>query len=142
MPLADLYRRLKDHRNLKDMKKTALTTTEVQRPGFLDFQRVDIVVTIRALFFKTKIAWTEEWGYTLLEGTPEAPRRILATSQKVAGTSHLKHQCASYLLQAIDETSADLAMYDEVLADRRDAEDTRNMQAGILESLRSAAPAR
>ena len=32
------------------------------------------------------------------------------------------------------------AMYDEVVADRRDAEDTRNMQAGILVNLRREQP--
>ena len=140
MPLGELYAKLKDHRNHKDMRRTAITTTDVERPGYLDFQRVDIVVSIRALFFKAKIAWTEEWGFALLEGTAEAPRRILASYQKVAGTGHLRHQCGSYVLQAGDDGTSDLSMYDEVIADRRDAEDTRNMQAGILRSLRGRSP--
>jgi hypothetical protein len=136
MPITELYARLLDHRNHKDMKKTVLSTSEMERPGYLDFQRVDVVVTLRALFLKKKIAWAEEWGFTLVEGTREAPHRIVASYQKVEGTRYLKHQCGSYVLQALDEATADLSMYDEVIADRRDAEDTRNMQAGILENLR------
>jgi hypothetical protein len=140
MPITELYARLRDHRNHKDMKKTVLTTSEMERPGYLDFQRVDVVVTLRALFFRKKIAWAEEWGFALVEGTREAPLRIVASYQKVDGTRYLKHQCGSYVLQALDEATADLSMYDEVIADRRDAEDTRDMQAGILENLRGPQP--
>ena len=140
MPITELYARLLDHRNHKDMKKTVLSTSEVERPGYLDFQRVDVVVTLRALFFKKKIAWAEEWGFTLVEGTREAPLRIVASYQKVDGTRYLKHQCGSYVLQALDEATSDLSMYDEVIADRRNAEDTRKMQAGILENIRGEEP--
>ena len=48
MPIAAAYAKLLDHRNHKDMKKTALATTDMQRPGYLHFQRVDVVVTVRA----------------------------------------------------------------------------------------------
>jgi hypothetical protein len=141
MPISVLYERLLDHRNHKDMKKTVVKTTEVPRPGYLQFQRVEILVTVRKLLFKAKLKWTEEWGFSLVEGTREAPLRIVASYQKTdGGTKHLKHQCGSYTLQAIDSASSDLAMYDEVLADRRDAEDTRKMQAGILRSIRRHQP--
>jgi hypothetical protein len=140
MPITELYARLRDHRNHKDMKKTVLSTSEMERPGYLDFQRVDVVVTLGALFIKKKVRWAEEWGYVLVEGTREAPRRIVASYQKVEGTRYLKHQCGSYVLEALDEATADLSMYDEVVAARRDAEDTRNMQAGILGNIRSQEP--
>lgn len=136
MPIAALYAKLLDHRNLKDMKKTTLSTTVLERPGYLEFHHVDIVVFLRALFFKMRIAWKEEWGYSLAEGTREAPRKIVVSYQKLGGTRHLKHQCGSYVLQAHDEATADLSLYDEVVADRRSAEDTRNMQAGILRNIR------
>jgi hypothetical protein len=139
MPITELYARLLDHRNHKDMKKTVLSTSAIERPGYLDFQRVDVTVTLRALFFKKRIAWAEEWGFTLVEGTREAPRRIVASYQKVDGTRYLKHQCGSYVLQALDEASSDLSLYDEVIADRRNAEDTRDMQAGILKNIRRQA---
>jgi hypothetical protein len=136
MPIAALYAKLLDHRNHKDMKKTTVVTKVSERPGYLEFHDVDIVVTLRALFFKMKVAWSEQWGFCLADGTREAPRKIVASYQKTGGTKYLKHQCGSYVLQPNDETSSDLSMYDEVIADRRSAEDTRNMQAGILRSLR------
>ena len=136
MPITDLYAKLLDHRNHKDMTKSTLSTRAVERPGYLDFQYVDVVVTLRALFFGVKIPWSEEWGFSLAEGTREAPRRIVASSQMVGGTTHLKHQCGSYVLQAEDDGRSDLSLYDEVIADRRSAKDTRDMQAGILENIR------
>jgi hypothetical protein len=140
MPIAALYAKLLDHSNHKDMKKTTLSTTVRERPGYLEFHNVDIVVTLRALFFKVRIAWSEEWGYSLVEGTREAPRKIVASYQRIGGNRHLKHQCGSYVLQAHDEATTDLSLYDEVVADRRSAEDTRNMQAGILRNIRGQGP--
>ena len=127
MPIRALYAKLLDHRNMKDMKKTTLATTVLERPGYLDFHHVDIVVTLRALFIKVKVAWTEEWGYSLVEGTREAPRRIVVSYQKIRGSRYIKHQCGSYVLQAHDEATTDVSLYDEVVADRRSAEDTRNI---------------
>jgi hypothetical protein len=138
MPIAVLYAKLLDHDNVKDMKKTTLTTKVLERPGYLQFHLVDVVVTIRALFLKVKVAWTEAWGYTLVEGTEADPRKIVISYQKVAGTSHIRRQCGSYVLQARDEAATDLSMYEEVKGDHRSAKDTRDMHAGILENLRTA----
>jgi hypothetical protein len=136
MPIGALYAKLLDHRNMKDMKKTTLSTTVLERPGYLDFHHVDIVVTLRALFIKVKVAWTEEWGYSLVEGTREAPHRIVVSYQKIRGSRYIKHQCGSYVLQARDAGTTDLSLYEELRADRRSAEDTRNMHTGILRNLR------
>lgn len=140
MPIAALYAKLLDHRNVKDMKKTTLSVTALERPGYLDFHHVDVVVTLRALFIKVKVAWTEEWGYSLVEGTREAPRKIVVSYQKIDGTRHIEHQCGSYVLQAQGEATTDLSLYEEIKADRRSAEDTRDMHAGILRNLRGQGP--
>jgi hypothetical protein len=140
VPIAAVYAKLLDHRNMKDMKRTTIATTLLDRPAYLEFHHVDIVLSLRALFLKMKVAWTEEWGYSLVEGTREAPRKIVVSHQKLAGTRHLKHQCGSYVLQALDEATTDLSLYEEVVADRRSAEDTRNMQTGILRNLRGTRP--
>ncbi len=140
MPIAAVYAKLLDHRNVKDMKKTTLSTTVRERAGYLAFHRVDIVVSLRALFFKVKVGWTEEWAYALLEGSPEDPRRIVVSYQKLDGTRYLKHLCGSYVLQAQDEATTDLSLYDEVVASRRSAEDTRDMEAGILRNIRAQEP--
>ena len=135
MPVRSAYAKVLDHRNEKDMKKTTLSTTVLQRPGYLQFDLVDVVVTLRVLLFKVKVAWTEAWGYTLVEGTESDPRKIVVSYQKVAGTDHIRRQCGSYVLEARGETT-DISMYEEVRADRRSARDTRDMHAGILENLR------
>jgi hypothetical protein len=136
MPIAEVYAKLLDHENVKDMSKTTLATAVEERDGYLQFHKVDIVVTVRALFMKIKVAWTEAWGYVLTEGTAEQPLKIVVSYQKIAGTSHIQRECGSYVLEARGGGATDLAMYEEIKADRRSARDTRDMHAGILAGLR------
>src|SRR5690349_5491151 len=75
MPIELAYAALLDHRNVKDMSKTTLATTVVDRPDYLAFHLVDVVVTLRALFLRIRVPWTEAWAYSLVEGTAAAPRR-------------------------------------------------------------------
>lgn len=140
MPIESVYAGLLDHRNVKDMTRTTLSTTVVERPGYMAFHLVDVVVTLRALFLKMNVPWTEAWGYSLVEGTMEAPRRIVVSYQKVAGTNHIQRQCGSYVLQARDDGTTDLSLYEEVKAARRSAKDTRDMHRGILRNLRAPQP--
>ena len=136
MPVEEAYTRLLDHRNVKDMKKTTLTTTVLNRPGYLAFHLVDVVVRLRLLLLKMELPWTEEWAYSLTEGTAGAPRQIVVSYQKVAGTTHIERQCGSYVLEARDDGTTDLSLYEEVKADRRSARDTRDMHRGIIRNLR------
>ena len=137
VPIATAYANLLDHRNFKDMTKTTIVTTVEDRPDYMAFHLVKIVVTVRALFLKMEIPWTEAWAYSLVEGTPEAPRRIVASYQKVAGSDHIKRQCGSYVLQAREDGTTDFSLYEEVKADRRSARDTRDMHQVIVRSLRA-----
>lgn len=141
MPIESAYAALLDHRNVKDMTKTTLTTTVVERPDYLAFHLVDVVVTLRALFLRIKVPWTEAWAYSLVEGTTAAPRRIVANYQKVAGTDHIRRECGSYVLLARDDGKTDLSLYEEIDADRRSARDTRDMHVGIVADLRRAGAA-
>jgi hypothetical protein len=136
VPVESVLARLLDHRNVKDMTKTTLKTTVLDRPGYIAFHLVDVVVTLRALFLKLTVPWTEAWAYALVEGVPQAPRRVVVSYQKIAGSGHIERQCGSYVLQARDDGTTDLSMYEEVKADRRSAEDTRDMHRGILRNLR------
>jgi hypothetical protein len=95
------------------------------------------VVRLRFLFLKMDLPWTEEWAYSLTEGTAQAPRRIVVSYQKVAGTTHIQRECGSYVLQARDGATTDLSMYEEVKADRRSARDTSDMHRGIIRNLRA-----
>ena len=137
IPIGSTYAKMRDHDNQKDMKKTTLATRILARPGYLQFDLVDVVVTLRALFVKMKVAWTEAWGYALAEGTESDPRRIVISYEKVAGTRHIERQCGSYVLESRGQAT-DISMYEEIKADRRSARDTRDMHAGILENLRAS----
>jgi hypothetical protein len=136
MPIGATYARLLDHRNVKDMSRMTLVTRIVERPDYLEFHEVDVAIRLRALFLKLTVQWTEEWAYRLVEGTKEAPRKIVVSYQKVAGSRYLEHQCGSYVLTARG-ASTDLALYEEVKARRRTPEDTRDMHVGILQGFRS-----
>jgi hypothetical protein len=138
-PITTVYPMFLDHRNLKDKTRTTVVTTVLERPGYLAFHNVDVTVRIRALFFKFKLEWTEAWGYSLVEGTRDAPLKILMSYQKIAGTPHIEHQCGSYVLWARDSATTDVSLYEEVKADRRSAEDTRDMHKGTLATVRAGA---
>jgi hypothetical protein len=142
MPIEETYARLLDHRNVKDMTKTTLTTTVLDRPDYIAFHLVDVVVRLRLLLLKMDLPWREEWAYSLTEGTPRAPRRIVVSYQKVAGTTHIKRQCGSYVLEARDGATTDLSLYEEVKAARRSARDTRDMHRGIIRNLRATRTSR
>jgi hypothetical protein len=142
MPVAEAYARLLDHRNVKDMKKTTLSTTVLDRPGYLAFHMVDVVVRLRLLLLKMDLPWTEEWAYSLTEGTEGAPGRIVVSYQKVAGTHHIKRQCGSYVLEARVVGTTDLSLYEEVKASRRSARDQRDMHRGIVRNLRAVRASR
>jgi hypothetical protein len=136
MPIGRVLAKLRDHRNLKDMRKTRLVVHHFQEPSYLDLRHVEVEVVVRALLLKRTIRWTEEWAYRLVEGTQESPALVLANYQKIAGTSHIQHQCGSYSVRPFGPDATDLALYEEVRATRRSAEDTRNMHRGILRNLR------
>jgi len=140
MPIEEAYARLLDHRNVKDMSKTTLKTTVLERPDYLAFHLVEVVVRLRFLLLTRDVPWTEEWAYSLAEGTEAAPRRIVVSYQKVAGTTHIKRECGSYELEARDDGTTDLSMYEEVKADRRSAQDTSEMHRGIVKNLRGPRP--
>lgn len=136
LPIGTVYQRILEHESLKDMRKTTLVRTAEERPGYLAFQFVDVAVRVRAILFKMKVTWREAWGFVVAKGSAEAPERIVASYEKVAGTKHINHQCGSYIMDAKGGSTTELSFYEEIKAARRSAEDTRNMHAGILKNLR------
>jgi hypothetical protein len=136
LPARVLLEKLRDHRNVKDMSRTVLTARRFEHPDYLELCHVDVDVTVKALFVKLHLRWTEEWAYRLLAGSPERPELVVANYQKIAGTNHIRHQCGSYVIRRIDDDRSDLFMYEEIRARRRSSEDTRDMHRGILRNIR------
>jgi len=136
LPARALLEKLRDHRNVKDMSRTVLAARRFEHPDYLELCHVDVDVTVKALFIKLHLRWTEEWAYRLLAGSTERPELVVANYQKIAGTNHIRHQCGSYVIRRIDEDRSDLFMYEEIRARRRSSEDTRDMHRGILRNIR------
>jgi hypothetical protein len=136
LPPEVVVAKVRDHRNIKDMKNTELSTRDIDSADYLDLRHVDVDVTVKAALLKVHVRWTEEWAYRIVEGTPEAPRVMVANYQKVAGTHHIRHQCGSYVVRRLGPNRSDLFMYEEIQATRRSAEDTHKMHQRILTNIR------
>jgi len=136
LPLARVYAKLLDPRNLKDMKRTRLVVRPLPQPGYLEVRELDVEVKARALLVKMTIRWTEQWAFRLIEGTPEQPLHIVANYQKVVGTPYIRHQCGSYVLRARGGEATDVSLYEQIAAKRRSAGDTREMLLGNLRNIR------
>jgi len=140
MPIETVMAKLLDHRNVKNMSKTELATRCRDEPGpYLALCEVDVDVTVKALLLKLHVRWTEEWAYSLIAGTPEAPSQVVINYQKVAGTGHIRHQCGSYVLRSLAPAATDVFLYDEIRAKRRSSTATSEMHLGILRNIRQDA---
>jgi hypothetical protein len=135
-PLEQVYEWLLDHTNWKDMKKTRLSVKEFNRPGYLAFHRVDVVVRVWAFI---QIGWVEEWAYALIAGPPRTPNHVVVSYQKTSGTPHLPRLCGSVELRR-EGTGTDVYFYEEARADRYKARDMVRMQRGNLEVLGATVP--
>ena len=136
LPAGRVLASLRDHRNVKDMSRTVLQARRQEQPGYLEVCHLDIDVTVRAIFLKLHVRWTEEWAYRLLRGSAERPEVALVNYQKIAGTKHIRHQCGSYLIRSLGDSRTDLFMYEEISARRRSSKDTSDMHCGILRNIR------
>jgi len=136
LPPEVVVAKILDHRNIKDMKTTKLSSRSLESAEYLDLRHVEVDVTVKAALLKLHVRWTEEWAYELVEGSPEVPRVMVANYQKIAGTHHIQHQCGSYVVRRLGPDRTDLFMYEEVRATRRSAEDTSRMHQRILTNIR------
>jgi hypothetical protein len=135
-PLEQVYAWLLDHTNWKDMKKTRLSVKEFNRPGYLAFHRVDVVVRVWAFI---EVGWVEEWAYALIAGSPRRPNHVVVSYQKTSGTPHLPRLCGSVELRR-EGAGTDVYFYEEARADRYKARDMVRMQRDNLALLGATVP--
>lgn len=135
LPIADVYRRLLDHYTVKDPARVKLRTYEQEQPGYRDFHLVMVELKPAPMI---TLEWEENWGYLVAEGTAEAPRRVVISYQKTAGTKYIPHLCGSITLTA-NGGATDVALYEEIEAfGKRSNADTAKGHLGTLATLRSA----
>lgn len=130
-PIKEVYTWLLDHKNWKDMSKTEMKVYESEKPGFMEFHRVDVKVNVWGFI---TLPWTEEWAYGLLEGTEKEPKEILVSYQKVDGTWRIKRLCGSVLLKDAGGKT-DIFFYEEALAQHYPAKRILEMHEANFKTL-------
>jgi hypothetical protein len=83
------------------------------------------------------VEWTDEWAYSLVGGTREAPEKVVISYQKVDGTSHITHFCGSMVLTKLDDTITEVFQYEESKITGRDEADQIEGLANLLKLLRT-----
>ncbi|MGK5083869.1 hypothetical protein WDW37_11255 [Bdellovibrionota bacterium FG-1] len=132
-PLSKVLEILRDPTTLKNPKDCDLHIEHLSRDALIDFETVDVVAHPMPL---VRIKWREEWMFALAEGTLSAPKKVVFSYQKVAGTEHIKRFCGSIVLTAVNPTQTDLAIYEEIDATRRSANDVAKGHEGTLRTIR------
>jgi hypothetical protein len=132
-PILEIYQKLLDPKTLRNDEHTEIKTKETESKDYL--KRITQSIKIKPVFFLT-LEWNEEWVYAVKDGTAEAPKTMVISFEKTAGTSHIQHECGSYVLKALSPTSTGVFIYEEMKADRRDAKDLLNDITGTLRTLR------
>ena len=132
-PIDEILTRLMDPMTTRDPEITRLETSVVKVPGALLKQ--SIAVKIKPIFFLT-LEWVEEWMFAERPGIAPQEREILISYQKISGTSHIRHFCGNMTLRQIGPKSTSVSFYEEIIADRRKAEDVERGLQGTLRALR------
>lgn len=136
-PIETVYERLTDPRTVRPDTSTKITLKDLPEPHFL--KQVEQHIWMRPVFFLT-LEWDERWAFTLVKGTKAKPEAILASYEKVAGTSHLRHLCGNILIQKLGPEKTLVYLYEEVDASRREAKQVLNGLRGTLSALRGQKP--
>ena len=134
-PVLEAIAALLDHNTTKSGRVDGMDVIELDDPRYL--ARHEVHFSIKPFPF-VEVEWTEDWAYTLLEGTPSDPVRALISYEKIKGTSHIEHLCGSILVQKRGPRESDIFIYEEAKATGRSAEDTVKGLKGTLASIEKA----
>lgn len=132
-PIKKVLDLLLDHKTTASPRVDEMEVAKVESPNYL--ARHDVKFLIKPFLF-VKVRWTEQWAYTLVDGTPADPKEVLVSYQKVEGTSHIEHLCGSVVLRKLGPNETDVYQYEEAKATQRSAKDTLKGNIGTLKTLR------
>ena len=133
-PILEIYTLLLDPRTIRNGSDTKVEVTELPSEVFI--KKIEENITVKPVFFLT-LNWKEIWAYLVKDGTKEAPKSILVSYEKVQGTSHIRQLCGSILLQSLKPDQTGVYIFEELNADRRNAQDVLNGITGTLRTLRT-----
>jgi hypothetical protein len=135
--IKSIYAFLSDRNSTKSSRVDEMHVDIEKDPNFLLKQVVRSEVDP---FPFVTVKWTDEWAFSLLEGTADAPKKILISYEKIEGTSHIKHLCGNIEITAdSDGSKSQVFLYEEAEATGRSQEDTLKGLKGTLESIRTHA---
>ncbi len=109
-PIERVLAMLQDHQLMRDPSIDELLVERQERGPHLARMRVHSVVKPFPL---VRLEWTDEWAYTLVKGTPEAPQTIVIAYQKIDGTSAIAHFCGNLVLRRLDAATTEVYQYEE-----------------------------
>jgi hypothetical protein len=109
-PIEKVLAFLSDPQNMRDPELAELVVTPAATGPFLAHYTAHSLVKP---FPFVRVEWTDEWAFTLLDGTAARPATVLVAYQKVEGTSHIAHYCGSLVLKRVDDGTTDVAQAEE-----------------------------
>ncbi len=133
-PLAKIRAFLEDPRHFKSSRVDEMTLTP--RPTGALLAHHDVHSLVRPFPLVT-VEWTDEWATSLLAGTREEPRAVLIAYQKRAGTSYIARWCGTVVLTRIDDTTTDVAQFEEAIITGRTHDEMQRDLAGMVATLRA-----
>jgi hypothetical protein len=133
-PAREIFEALFNPRVIRDKDDTKIEVTDLPAGPHLKHQQQ--AIRIKPVFFLS-ISWTEDWIFSVLKGTPEAPKETLVSYEKIEGSSHIKHICGNVLIQSLTPKQSKVYIYEELNAAQRDSEDTLRGVKGTLANLRA-----
>lgn len=133
-PLEKIRAFLEDPRHFKSSRVDEMTLTP--RPTGALLAHHDVHSLVRPFPLVT-VEWTDEWATSLVAGTRERPEAVLIAYQKRAGTSYIARWCGTVVLTRIDDTTTDVAQFEEAIITGRTHDEMKRDLAGMLERLRA-----
>ena len=133
-PIERVLAMLQDHQLMRDPSIDDLTVERRERGPHLARLRVHSVVKP---FLVGRVEWTDEWAYTLVAGTPEAPRTIVVAYQKIAGTRAIAHFCGNVVLRRLDAATTEVYQYEEAKITGRSPQEQAASLVSLLTLLRT-----
>lgn len=133
-PIARVLAMLQDHQLMRDPSIDELAVERRDRGPHL--ARLRVHSRVKPFLF-VRVEWTDEWAYTLVEGTPEAPQKIVVAYQKIAGTSNIAHFCGNVVLRRLDAATTEVYQYEESKITGRSQREQAESLVSLLALLRT-----
>ena len=133
-PLLDILKGFYDHNLTKSSRVDEMNVVELTNPNHL--ARHEVKFKIKPFPF-ILVQWTEQWAYTLAQGSAADPAVVVISYEKTEGTSYIQHLCGNVVLRKSGDKVTDVYLYEETKATQRDEKDTVASLVATLSKLKT-----